>query len=410
MTAQPACRFCKAPLTHTLVDLGATPLANSYLTDAAAPERSHPLHARVCSSCFLVQVDDAVPPGEIFSDYAYFSSYSDSWIAHARRYADAMRARFALGPKSLVVEVASNDGYLLQHFLQAGVPVLGIEPASNVAAAAIAKGIPTDVMFFGEQTAKSLAARGIAADLMTANNVFAHVPDILDFAKGFAVLLKPEAVATFEFPHVLNLINEVQFDTIYHEHYSYLSLVAAERIFASAGLRAFDVEELPTHGGSLRVFACDANARHASTPRLDALRAKEHQAKLDTLEGYAAFSPRVAAVKDNFMRFLADAKRQGKRVAAYGAAAKGNTFLNTCGVTADDIVCVFDRSKEKQGRFLPGSRLPILAPERIGNIKPDYLIILPWNLAAEIKTCTAHIGTWGGRFVTALPELVISTS
>ena len=408
MTAQPACRFCKTPLTHTLVDLGATPLANSYLKDAAAPERSYPLHARVCSSCFLVQVDDAVPPGEIFSDYAYFSSYSDSWIDHARRYADAMRERFALGPKSLVVEVASNDGYLLQHFAHAGVPVFGIEPAANVAATATAKGIPTEVMFFGEQTAKSLAARGIAADLMAANNVFAHVPDILDFAKGFAALLKPEAVATFEFPHVLNLINEVQFDTIYHEHYSYLSLVAVERILAAAGLRAFDVDELPTHGGSLRVFLCRADAAHPPSERLEALRIKEHDAKLDAIAGYSAFLPRVAAVKENFAAFLAKAKREGKRVAAYGAAAKGNTFLNTCGVTADDIVCVFDRSKEKQGRFLPGSRLPILAPERIDGIKPDYLVILPWNLTSEIKTSMAHIGAWGGRFVTALPELVIS--
>ena len=411
MTASPACRFCKTPLTHTLVDLGSTPLANSYLPVArtgAAVERSFPLHARVCSKCFLVQVDDAVPPSEIFSDYAYFSSYSASWIEHARRYADMMRARFGLNEKSLVVEIASNDGYLLQHFRQAGVPVLGIEPAANVAAAAIKKGVATEVMFFGETTARTLEERGDTADLMAANNVFAHVPEILDFAKGFAVLLKPQGVATFEFPHVLNLIADIQFDTIYHEHYSYLSLVSVEKILQAAGLRAFDVEELPTHGGSLRLFVCKREATHKATPRLDAARAKESAAKLDRLDGYTGFAPRVIDVKMNFMTFLAGAKLQGKRVAAYGAAAKGNTFLNTCGVTANDIVCVFDRSLEKQGKMLPGSHLPILAPERIGEIKPDYLLILPWNLASEIKSSMAGISEWGGRFVTALPDLVIS--
>lgn len=411
MTASPACRFCKTPLIHTLVDLGSTPLANSYLPaerNGAAVERSFPLHARVCSKCFLVQVDDAVPPGEIFSDYAYFSSYSASWIEHARRYAEAMRSRFGLDEKSLVVEVASNDGYLLQHFKHAGVPVLGVEPAANVAAAAIKKGIPTEVMFFGEAAARTLNERGVAADLMAANNVFAHVPDILDFAKGFAVLLKPQGVATFEFPHVLNLINDIQFDTIYHEHYSYLSLVSVEKILQTAGLRAFDVEELPTHGGSLRLFVCKREAAHAAMARLDGMRAKERAAKLDRLEGYAGFAPRVLDVRMNFMTFLASAKMQSKRVAAYGAAAKGNTFLNCCGVTANDIVCVFDRSLEKQGKMLPGSHLPILAPERIAEIKPDYLVILPWNLADEIKSSMATITDWGGRFVTALPELVIS--
>jgi SAM-dependent methyltransferase len=411
MTASPACRFCKTPLTHTLVDLGSTPLANSYLPagrDRAAVERSFPLHARVCSNCFLVQVDDAVPPGEIFSDYAYFSSYSASWIEHARRYAEAMKSLFGLDQNSLVVEVASNDGYLLQHFKHAGVPVLGVEPAANVAAAAIEKGIPTEVMFFGEATARTLKERGVAADLMAANNVFAHVPDTLDFAKGFAVLLKPEGVATFEFPHVLNLINDIQFDTIYHEHYSYLSLVSVDKILFAAGLRVFDVEDVPTHGGSLRLFVCKHEATHAATARLDGMRAKERAAKLDRLEGYAGFAPRVIEVKKNFMTFLASAKMQGKRVAAYGAAAKGNTFLNTCGVTVSDIVCVFDRSLEKQGKMLPGSHLPILAPERITDIKPDYLVILPWNLADEIKSSMAMISDWGGRFVTALPELVIS--
>ncbi len=402
------CRFCGTPLEHTFVDLGKTPLANSYLRDLAgdlAREKAFPLHARVCSSCFLVQVDDAVPPGEIFSDYAYFSSFSDSWVAHAKRYSEAMQQRFGLGGTSLVVEIASNDGYLLQHFVAAGVPVLGIEPAANVAEVARVKGVATEIMFFGEATARSLADRGIAADLMAANNVLAHVPDIGDFVKGFAVLLKPQAVATFEFPHVLNLIREVQFDTIYHEHFSYLSLVAVEKVLAAAGLRAFDVEEIPTHGGSLRLFVCHQDAGHAEAERLRTVRANERAAWLDRLEGYTGFAPRVESVKQAFLRFLADAKREGKSVAAYGAAAKGNTFLNTCGVGPDDLVCVFDRSTEKQGRYLPGSHLAIRPPADIAEVRPDYLVILPWNLAAEVRAQNAQIATWGGRFVTAIPEL-----
>ena len=403
-----SCRFCGTPLTHTVVDLGLQPLANSYLKSVgpeAPKEPAFPLHARVCSKCFLVQVDDVVPPDHIFSDYAYFSSYSDSWVEHARRYAEAMRTRFGLGAQSLVVEIASNDGYLLQHFVEAGVPVLGIEPAANVAKAAIAKGVATEVAFFGEATAQRLRERGIAADLMAANNVFAHVPDILDFAQGFAVLLKPEAVATFEFPHVLNLIREVQFDTIYHEHFSYLSLVSVERVLAAAGLRAFDVDEIPTHGGSLRLYVCHEASAHKATARLEALRAKEHAGQLDSLAGYADFAPRVEAVKRGFLAFLAEAKREGKTVAAYGAAAKGNTFLNYCGVGTDDLVCVFDRSREKQGRFLPGSKLPIRSPEEIGEVRPDYLVILPWNLASEISSSMRGIEAWGGKFVTAVPEL-----
>ena len=285
----------------------------------------------------------------------------------------------------MVVEIASNDGYLLQHFVALNVPVLGIEPAANVAEIARRRGVPTDVMFFGEANARRLANRGLQADLMAANNVFAHVPDILDFAKGFAVLLKPEAIATFEFPHLLNLIDKVQFDTIYHEHYSYLSLVAVERILAAAGLRAFDVEELPTHGGSLRLYVCHAAASHRASTRLDAIRTRERAAHLDSLQGYAGFSPKVEAVRADFMAFLANARADGAKVAAYGAAAKGNTFLNYCGITDADIVCVFDRSTAKQGQLLPGSHLPVLAPERIAEIKPDYLVVLPWNLIDEIK-------------------------
>jgi SAM-dependent methyltransferase len=407
MTDAPPCRFCGAPLTTTFVDLGETPLANSYLSEAdvaAGRDRRYPLHARVCGDCFLVQVDEPVRPEAIFSDYAYFSSFAKSWVEHARRYAEAMIARFGLGPRSLVVEIASNDGYLLQHFLAAGVPVLGVEPAANVAAAALAKGVPTEVAFFGRETAARLAARGVAADLVAANNVLAHVPDIRDFLAGFPPILAPNGVATFEFPHLLNLIRETQFDTIYHEHFSYLSLIAVERIFAATGLRAFDVEELTTHGGSLRLFACRADAAHRETPRLDELRAKERAAGLDSLDAYRGFAPRVEAVKRSFLAFLERARSEGKTVAAYGAAAKGNTFLNVCGVTQADISAVFDRSTAKQGKLLPGSHIPILPPERIGEIKPDYLVVLPWNLIAEIKADMAVIAEWGGRFVTAVPE------
>jgi len=402
----PRCRFCGAALTTTFVDLGKTPLANSYLDkiEDAANERRYPLHARVCAECFLVQVDDVETPEAIFSDYAYFSSFAASWVEHAGRYAEATTARFRLGSQSLVVEIASNDGYLLQHFQAAGIPVLGVEPAANVAQAAIAKGVPTEVAFFGRATAEALAARGFRADLMAANNVLAHVPDIRDFVAGFALLLKSDGVATFEFPHLLNLIRETQFDTIYHEHFSYLSLVAVEAIFAATGLRAFDVEEIPTHGGSLRLYACREEAMHGETERLMALRMKEHEAGLESLAAYRGFAPRVEAVKRSFHAFLAKARAEGKTVTAYGAAAKGNTFLNVCGVTRRDIAFVFDRSTAKQGKLLPGSHIPILAPERIGEIKPDYLVVLPWNLIDEIKTDMAAIAQWGGRFVVAVPE------
>ena len=404
----PACRFCATPLTTTFVDLGETPLANAYVSEAdiaAGRDRAFPLHARVCSSCFLVQVDDPVRPDDIFSDYAYFSSVSSSWVEHARVYAERMTARFGLTKDSRVIEIASNDGYLLQHFVQAGIPVLGIEPAANVAPAAIARGVPTEVAFFGRQTAQNLAARGLLADLTVANNVLAHVPDIGDFVAGFAILLKAEGVATFEFPHLLELIRETQFDTIYHEHFSYLSLVAVENVFARAGLRAFDVELLPTHGGSLRLFACRLDAAHAETEALRNLRAREHAAKLDTLEGYRGFAPKVEAVKAGFRAWLDEAKRAGKNIGAYGAAAKGNTFLNVCGVTAADIPAVFDKSSAKQGRRLPGSHIPILSPDRIAEMKPDEILVLPWNLLPEISRELSYISAWGGKLVTAIPEL-----
>jgi SAM-dependent methyltransferase len=405
----PPCRFCSTPLTHTFVDLGLQPLANSYLTAeqlAAGTEGVYPLHARVCERCFLVQVDDEVPAEAIFDGgYAYFSSYSTTWVEHARRYAEAMIERFGLGPESLVVEVASNDGYLLQHFLARDVPVLGIEPTANTAAAARERGVRTEVTFFNEATGRDLAARGERADLMAANNVLAHVPQIGDFVAGFRHALKDEGVLTFEFPHLLNLIEKVQFDTIYHEHYSYLSLVTVEQVLAANGLRPFDVELLPTHGGSLRLFCCHAGSGHEETEALRALRASEHAAGLDRIESYGGFTPRVEAVRDSFRAFVDQVKWDGKRLCAYGAAAKGNTFLNYCAAGPDDIDCVFDASPAKQGRFLPGSHIPILAPAEVARVKPDYILILPWNLKDEVMEQLAFARDWGARFVTASPEI-----
>jgi SAM-dependent methyltransferase len=404
----PLCRFCRTPLVDTFLDLGRQPLANSYLSAeqlAAGTEQAYPLHVRVCRECFLVQADDAVPADAIFDDsYAYFSSYSISWVEHARRYAEAMSERFGLGPESLVVEVASNDGYLLQHFVAMDIPVLGVEPTANTAEAAVARGVPTEVAFFGRTTGAALAARGQQADLMAANNVLAHVPDIGDFVAGFQEVLKDEGVLTFEFPHLLNLIEKVQFDTIYHEHFSYLSLLAVEQVLRANGLRPFDIELLTTHGGSLRLFCCHMGSGHDETDALIALRDREDAAGLHRIETYAGFAPRVEAVRDSFRTFLAAEKAAGRRIAAYGAAAKGNTFLNYCGTTIADIEVVFDASAAKQGRFLPGSHLPILAPAAVDAVKPDDLVILPWNLKDEIMGQMARIRDWGGRFVTASPE------
>lgn len=401
------CRLCGAALTRSFVDLGSTPLANSYLTPdqlARGDERSYRLHARVCDRCLLVQVDEAPPPDAIFSaDYAYFSSISSSWVAHARRYAKAMIERFHLGPDSLVMEVASNDGYLLRHFRDHGIPVLGIEPAANVAAAACAIGIPTEVAFFNEQTAGQIAALHGRADLIAANNVLAHVPDLRGFVAGFVKILRPEGVATFEFPHLLNLIRRVQFDTIYHEHYSYLSLLVVERVLAEAGLRVFDAEQLPTHGGSLRVYACRVGARHATHPRLQEVRDLETEAGLDRPDTYDAMAPQVAAVIRGFREFVAAEKMSGRRLAAYGAAAKGNTFLNACGITAADILCVADRSRAKQGRFLPGSHLPIVTPDALAAPRPDDVLILPWNIADEIAGELRPLRADGCRLWVAMP-------
>lgn len=403
MTA--TCRHCGAPLGETLVDLGQHPISNAFLTPDEVPaERRFPLVVRHCPACHLVQAAHDIAPEAMFtSDYVYFSSMSASWVAHAGRYAGAMIERFRLGPGSRVVEVASNDGYLLRHFLTRGIEVLGIEPTASTAAAAEALGIPVERVYFGRREAERLAARGLRADLTAANNVLAHVPDIADFVAGFRVLLKPEGVATFEFPHLKRLIDEVQFDTIYHEHYSYLSLLAVTGIFARQGLRVFDVERLPTHGGSLRVFACHADAAHPTTAAVGAILDEERQAGLDRAEGYRGFAPRVAAALAAFRAFLADARRQRRTVAGYGAAAKGNTFLNACGVTADDMLLVADKAPSKQNRLLPGSHVPVVAPEALDAARPDYIVILPWNLEAEIASQLAHARDWGAQFVVAIP-------
>lgn len=408
----PACLGCGAPLSRTLVDLGEQPLANSYvpLDHADAPEPVFPLHARVCDVCLLVQVDRVTAPETIFNgEYAYFSSFSDSWLAHCRAYARDMTARFGLGAASQVAEIASNDGYMLQYFVAAGVPVYGIEPAANVAAAAEAKGVPTEIAFFGLETAKRLAADGRQADLLAAKNVLAHVPDINDFVAGIPVLLKPEGVFTVEFPHLLRMIEQVQFDTIYHEHFTYLSLLAVRTVFARAGLEIFDVQPQPTHGGSLRVFAQRQGAGHAVTPAVEAVLAEERAAGLDRPEGYEGFDARVRQVREGLNAFLAEAKAAGRSVAAYGAAAKGNTLLNYCGATSAEIAFVVDRNPAKQNTLLPGSHIPVRPVEALIEAAPDDVLILPWNLKAEIRAQLAReMPGWTGRTVIAVPVIDIA--
>ena len=408
MTA-PACRLCAAPLARTFLDLGAMPLANAFLRpeQLAHPEPRYPLHARVCGACLLVQVDAVVSPREIFEDYAYFSSYSSSWVEHARRFAESAAQRFALDGKSLVVEVASNDGYLLKHFVALGIPCRGIEPARNVAAAAEAAGVPTEVCFLGRDTGAALRARGLAADLLVANNVLAHVPDLHDFVAGIAALLKPAGTLAIEFPHLLRLIQEVQFDTIYHEHFCYFSLAPVERLLSQHGLAVFDVEQLPTHGGSLRVLAAPAPSQRAEGPALAEVRRAERAADLDKLESYDGFEPKVRAVCAELTAFLETARREGRKTVAYGAAAKGNTLLNACGIGAEHIAFAVDASIHKQGRYTPGSRLEIRPPEAVAEARPDYLLILPWNLREEIMAKLAFIREWGGRFVLPIPHLQV---
>ena len=404
------CRFCGAALRHTFVDLGASPLANSYLaaSELEAAEPHYPLHARVCGGCLLVQLPAVQTPAHIFGDYAYFSSYSDSWVRHAERYAAQVLDRFGLGAASQVVEVASNDGYLLRHFRDRGVPVLGVEPAANVARVAEQAGIPTLVRFFGTETARELAAAGARADLVVGNNVLAHVPDLNDFVAGIRLLLKETGVATLEFPHLARLMAENQFDTIYHEHFSYFSFTTVERVFAAHGLRLFDVEELPTHGGSLRIYA--RRAEDESKPigrRVVELRAAEAAQGFTRLDHYLRFDEQVQETKRALLSFLIEARRAGKRIAGYGAPAKGNTLLNYCGARTDFIEYTVDRSPHKQGRFLPGTRIPILPPERLRDTRPDYVLILPWNLRDEIATQHGYIAEWGGRFVVPIPTVAV---
>jgi SAM-dependent methyltransferase len=405
-----ACRSCGAPLRHTFCDLGMAPLSNAYLEAGQlnAMERFYPLRAWVCAECFLVQLEQFEAPAGIFSEYAYFSSYAESWLAHAERYVEAMIPRFGLGAASRVVEIASNDGYLLQYFKRRGVPVQGIEPAANVARAAEEKGIPTLVEFFGSHCATRLAADGPCADLIVANNVLAHVPALNDFVEGVRILLAPGGIATFEFPHLLRLMLGNQFDTIYHEHFSYFSLLAVEKVFAAHALAVFDVEELPTHGGSLRLFAGHENfPGRQRTAAVTAVLAAERAAGLDRLESYAAFQEQAREAKRGLLDFLIGAKRAGKRIAAYGAAAKGNTLLNYCGIRGDFIDFVVDRSPHKQGKYLPGTHIPIEHPERIRETRPDYLLILPWNLKDEVMEQNACIREWGGRFVVPIPRVAV---
>ncbi len=409
----PTCRFCAAPLAHVMCDLGLSPLANSYVKfeNENLGEKFFPLKVWVCEHCLLAQLEEFESPDSIFSDYAYFSSYSTSWVEHARRYCEMMIGRFGYDAQSQVVEIASNDGYLLQHFKAKGVPVLGVEPAANVAKVAWdERQVPSVVKFFGVQTARELVADGKQADLLLGNNVLAHVPDINDFVGGLKIALKPEGVITFEFPHLLRLIDQNQFDTIYHEHFSYLSFLAVEKIFAHHGLTLFDVEEIPTHGGSLRIFARHTDSRSpltAVTPRVAEMRAKETAFGLTRVETYTEFGEKLKDTKRKLLKFLIDAKDAGQRVVAYGAAAKGVTLVNYCGVRDDLVEYVVDRSPHKQNHFMPGVRIPIYSPERIMETKPNCVLILPWNLKDEIMKQMAEVTAWGGKFVVPIPEVKV---
>ena len=405
------CRFCNAPLRQTFADLGMSPVSNAFLRaeQLNRKESFYPLHAYVCGGCMLVQLEQFESPDAIFNDeYAYFSSYSESWLKHARGYVDEMTRRFGYGSSSFVVEIASNDGYLLQYFVGRGIPVLGVEPSANVAEAARQKGVDTLVRFFGVETAKSLAAEGRLADLLLGNNVLAHVPDLNDFVAGMKILLKQGGVITMEFPHLLRLMQRNQFDTIYHEHFSYFSFLTVQKVFGKHGLVLFDVQQLATHGGSLRIFAKHVeDTGKIVAPAVESLLAEERAAGLDRLPAYADFSVKVRVAKRKLLSFLIEAKAAGKTIAAYGAPAKGNTLLNYCGVRSDFIDYAVDLSPHKQGMFLPGTHIPIHAPERIFETKPDYLLILPWNLREEIIQQMNGIREWGGKFVVPIPEVLV---
>ena len=402
------CRFCASPLSVNLVDLGMSPLCESYLSanEANAMEPFYPLHVYVCGQCYLAQLGEFVRPEHIFTEYAYFSSYSDSWLKHSMKYTDLISQRFGLGSTSLVIELASNDGYLLQYFVEKGIPVLGIEPAANVAKVAVDKGVPTLVEFFGTDLARKLVASGQHPDLLLGNNVLAQVPDLNDFVEGMRILLRPGGVITMEFPHLLRLMDENQFDTIYHEHFSYFSFLTAEKIFAAHGLTLFDVEELASHGGSLRIYA-----RHKDdcskpvTARVEDLRLRELTAGFDRVETYAAFEEKVKETKRKLLEFLIRAKRDGKKVVGYGAPGKGNTLLNYCGIRTDFLDFTVDRNPYKHGRFLPGTHIPIFEPEKLRAARPDYVFILPWNLKNEIMEQLSYIREWGGKFLVPIPEV-----
>jgi len=403
------CRLCHAPLEHTFVDLGMSPLCESYLTidQLDTMESYYPLHVLVCGECFLVQLKEYVKPQNIFVEYAYFSSYSTSWVEHARKYCHMITDRFNLGPKSDVIEIASNDGYLLQHFLPLNVPVTGIEPAANVAEVARQKNIPTLVEFFGLELAKRLVSQGRRADLIIGNNVLAQVPDLNDFTAGMAHLLTANGVITLEFPHLECLINESQFDTIYHEHFSYFSLIAVDQLASRHGLKVFDVEDLPTHGGSLRVYVCRADAAHSTTPNVTALLAHERDIGFEKIETYTGFSSEVRRTKRQLLSNLIEYKNQGAKVCGYGAPGKGNTLLNYCGIGPDFLDFTVDRNPYKHGRYTPGMHIPIRSVDAIDEARPDYILILPWNLKHEIINQMRHVASWGCKFIVPIPNVQI---
>jgi 2-polyprenyl-3-methyl-5-hydroxy-6-metoxy-1,4-benzoquinol methylase len=406
------CRFCGAALTQTFVDLGMSPLCENYISAGQLNQMEpfYPLHVYVCEQCFLVQLEEYVDPEHIFTEYAYFSSYAESWLQHARKYTDLIVERFRLDKKSQIVEIASNDGYLLQYFVEKGIPVLGIEPARNVARVAVDKGVPTLTEFFGEECAKRLVGAHKHADLLIGNNVLAQVPQLNDFVAGMKLLLKPRGIITMEFPHLMRLMEGNQFDTIYHEHFSYFSFITAEKVFAAHGLTLFDVEELATHGGSLRIYARhNEDGSKPVTERVSELRASEEQSGFDRMGHYTAFGEQIKETKRKLLSFLIEAKRAGKSVAGYGAPGKGNTLLNYCGVRTDFLDYTVDRNPYKQGKFLPGTHIPIHRPDRIRETRPDYVLILPWNFRDEIMEQMADIREWGGKFVVPIPEVRIYT-
>ena len=402
---KPFCRLCGAELTHTFVDLGMSPLCESYLSAGQCDqgEAFYPLHVRVCSECLLVQLPAYIPPEDIFSDYAYFSSYSDSWVGHAERFVDGAVERLALGQASFVVEVASNDGYLLQHCVSRGIRCLGVEPAANIAEVADARGVPTEVMFLGEETGVKLAGVHGKADLVVANNVFAHVPDIVDFSKGLRALVADTGYVSIEIPHLLRLIEGREYDTIYHEHYSYLTLLTTQRVLAAAGLTVVDVQELPTHGGSLRTWSTPTSNAQTISPAVAQVLSDESAAGLHTLEGHQGFASSVARVRNDFVEFLIGCSRDGKQVAAYGAPGKGNTLLNHCGIRSDLISFAVDRNPHKHGLFLPGTHIPIHSVDKLSRERPDVIVIMPWNLRDEIATQLEYVRSWGAALAVALP-------